>query len=157
MKTTILISAVMGLAGCASIGSAPFVANGKATRIPDNLVQDIAGRRANQKFPVPFATKVPLRAQPLVVDFAIMLSHPDRAECPSYSVSMVEPGEVAGSEIWRVSGCGTARQFKVAFRRCNDLLNASIVSVSRVPFDGHVLEGKDPLDSSFLVACPDGK
>jgi hypothetical protein len=119
--------------------------------------KSVVAARADQPFPIPQATSVPVRLQPLAMDLAVMLTQSAQRGCSKFRITATQSDPGTRSEHWSIDGCGTIYTVNVELRPCNNMLGNPIVAVSRVPFDGHSLEGKDPLDASFLVACPNKK
>jgi hypothetical protein len=136
--------------------SAPFIINGQQTTVDEKQMRVIFSLRAKQAFPISFETKVPERLQPLIVDFGVMFTRSQHRDCSEYLVSSVaSASDSPSTEIWSLDVCGTIRSYRVDLKPCNNLLNNPLVVVTRQPFDGPTLVGKDPLDATLLVACPD--
>ena len=155
MRAPLSLAVVCLLGGCASVGTAPFVLDGHETRMNDAGYRDVVAARAAQSFPIQQQTTVPPRLQPLAMDLATILSRAEDRNCSSHKLRSIVPDTASTSEVWTVDACGITRQYRVQLRPCNNMLKNPLVVISREPSDGHYLAGKDPLDSSFLVACPD--
>jgi hypothetical protein len=149
---TIVVGVI--ITGCATDGTAPFFVDGRESTIrqdPHVIIQ----KRAGQKFPLSLSTFVPERLQPLALDFAAFFAGSSDKTCGNYKVQSIVKLTPA-SEAWTIDSCGTAFTYEVSLASCNDLMNSPLLVVRR-PSDGRTLAGANPLDATFIVACPDRK